>query len=188
MSERKDLKKIILMTGVYYQRDLSPDVLAMMVDDLSDLDEQKCIESYQTYRRDPKNRTFPLPAQIREIVSPTLTTMAQARDIPERIKSAIRLFGYMRGEEARAYIGEQGWNIVNTSGGWSSVCCDNYNNLFSDSARYAQVRDRANDLFQYGDDFSNENGFLELQCERKSEGDFVRVSEIIKFENPDDSN
>lgn len=53
-----------------YGQVLSDQVISMYVEDLSDLPTEKCIAAYSIYRRNSNNRSFPLPAQIREIVDP----------------------------------------------------------------------------------------------------------------------
>lgn len=145
--EIKELKKGILLTAKYYGRDLPGEVITMMADDLSDLGFSDVLNAYTLYRRDPKNRSMPLPAQIREIIQPVVNPTAQAREIVERIKHAITKFGYASGLEAHRYIGDIGWNVVRRSGGWHAVC---ESDIFSNSSRQAQMRDSIADQITYG--------------------------------------
>jgi len=147
------LKEEIIATAIYYGRDLNPQVLGMMVDDLSDLDASACIQAYRSYRRNPKNRTFPLPAQIREIVAPDqhIDAEALAREVAARIVGAVTKFGWPNGRAAREFIGEEGWRIVELQGGWSHIC-ENLGVTIPPSTFQAQVRDQLAANFRYGAD------------------------------------
>jgi hypothetical protein len=145
-AERSQVAKIITATAMYYQRPITSEVVSMMVDDLEDLPFEKVLKAYQAIRRDAKNKFFPLPAQVRELICPVMSVQAQAREDVENIKIAITDFGYMRGAEARAAIGEIGWRIVEGLGGWQRVCESNF---IHNSALIAQARARGEDLINY---------------------------------------
>lgn len=144
--EQKELKKGILLTASYYGRDLSSEVVVMMADDLSDLPFSKLSIAFEDYRRNPKNRTFPLPAQIREMIEPASDPQSQSRELVDRIKIAIRDFGWNQAEEARSYLGPLAWQVVRGMGGWSSVCESDF--IFNPGL-IAQARNRAEDLVKY---------------------------------------
>jgi hypothetical protein len=146
--EIKQIKKGIFLTAAYYNRDLNDEVIQMMAEDLADLPFVKVSDAFLKYRRDPKNRTMPLPAQIRGIVEPTVTSDSAARDVVEKIKIAIRDFGYTNANLAKEYIGPAGWNIVRGMGGWQSVCESDF---IHNSAMIAQARNRASDLNAIGE-------------------------------------
>lgn len=112
------------MTAEYYSRQLSETVLAMYAADLEDLEPDKVCAGYQQYRRNPQNRTFPLPAQIRELVNPEefVAVETQAREIAARIMGAIPKFGWANPKEAQSYIGPHGWALVDRAGGWRYLC------------------------------------------------------------------
>lgn len=116
------LKETIILTASYYGRTLSEPVLNMYADDLQDLPVDLVIEAYRRYRRNPKNTQFPLPAQIRGIVAPEVDPDSAAREIAARITAAIPKFGWCNSNEARAYIGEVGWAVVERQGGWMYLC------------------------------------------------------------------
>lgn len=152
--EIKELKKGIAITASYYGRDLLPEAIQFMADDLADLPFEKVSQAYLKYRRDPKNRTMPLPAQIRAIADPVLTAEVESRDVIEKIKIAISKFGYMRGAEARAFVGEIGWRIVQGLGGWQRVCESNF---IHNSALIAQARSRGEDLINFQGQIISDN-------------------------------
>lgn len=139
--QRNRLGKAIAYTAAYYSRELQREVVSMMVDDLADLPFDAVEAAYQSFRRDPKNKSFPLPAQIRDIVAPVETPEERAREIAARIEGAIVKFGYPNGNAARAYIGEDGWSIVERYGGWSHLC-QNHGLSISPASFHAQVREQ----------------------------------------------
>jgi hypothetical protein len=136
------LKETIILTASYYGKALSEPVLAMYVDDLSDLPTGDVIAAYRDYRRNPKNVHFPLPAQIRGIVQPVVDPDSASREVAARINGAIVKFGSWRGEDARAYIGTVGWSIVESYGGWSALC-ENHGLSIDPGQFLAQARELA---------------------------------------------
>lgn len=149
-NQRKELGLVILSTATYYGRqNLDRGVISMMIDDLCDLEFEKVIKSYADYRRMPKNKTFPLPANIRELIVPNFSDESIGRDISARIIAAIPRYGYNNAVEASSFIGEIGWNIVKHLGGWSYLC-ENMGLTLNPSAFAAQVRDMATDHSRYG--------------------------------------
>lgn len=147
------LKEIIALTYAYYNQGKAPQdaVLAMYAEDLADLDPIQCIDAYNRYRKNPKNRTFPLPAQIRELVCPDefISTEAQAREIAARIVGAISQFGWNNGRSAEVYIGPAGWSVVQRQGGWNYLC-ENMGTRINPTTFQAQVRDQVEGSLRYG--------------------------------------
>lgn len=139
--------EIIILTASYYRIPLSEPVLAMYCEDLEDLPSEEIIAAYKAFRRDPKNKTMPLPAQIRDMIAPTPNPDAEARELLGRIKTAITQFGWNQGDAARPYIGEVGWQLVTDQGGWFNLCCSDF--LTNDSMQ-AQARNRLIDIVHYG--------------------------------------
>lgn len=120
--EIKDLKEYLAHLSVYYQRPVPDIVLKMYVEDLQDLPFNQVRQSYDRYRRDPKNRTMPLPAQIRGMLEPQAEPENLARETVARILQAQDRFGYTWPKEAREFIGEVGWSVVQSYGGWENFC------------------------------------------------------------------
>jgi hypothetical protein len=143
------LKKGIVMTAAYYDKTYSDGTIAMMADDLKDYPLADVASAYRKYRTDPKNRTMPLPAQIIAILQPSLNHDAKAREVASRIPAAIVKFGYSNPAEAQAFIGEVGWDVVQSSGGWSYLC-QNHGITIDPGQFMAQTRDRLKDRFEYG--------------------------------------
>lgn len=145
-----NLREVIILTASYYGRALSEPVLEMYYEDLCDLPTDQVAAAYKTYRRDPKNKTFPLPAQIRDLVDPSPTPEADARAVSGRISEAIVRFGHSNGNEAKLFIGQVGWDIVQSWGGWAYLC-QNYGVTIDPGQFEAQTRNRAVDAIQYGE-------------------------------------
>jgi hypothetical protein len=143
--EIKEVKKGIALTAVYYARNLSGDVIGMMADDLRDLPYAAVSEAFKAYRNNSKNKSFPLPAQIRDMVSPTETPESIARDTAARIQQAVVNLGYSNGNEAKLFIGPAGWRIVERFGGWSYLC-QNLGLTISATTFHAQARELALDV------------------------------------------
>jgi hypothetical protein len=178
VSDRKDLKKVIIMTAVYYQRDLNPDVLAMMADDLAEFDEQETIAAYKAYRNNPKNRTFPLPAQIIGIMKPEPDSRDVANELARKMYKAIIVHGYPWQEgyfsangqywlddkhqrhssfkdAVISELGEVGWHVICSRGDW--IQFRNSANMTDESAFIAQLRDQiqsSQNLIKQGFDVS----------------------------------
>jgi hypothetical protein len=148
---RKALAKTIHATAIYYNRQIEPEVLTMMCDDLADLDPSECIEAYGRFRRNPANRTFPLPAQIRELVNPEefVSVEAKAREIAARIVGAISTYGWNNGRAAQLYVGPEGWAAVQRAGGWSYLC-ENVGVKINPTTLQAQLRDQLEGSIRYG--------------------------------------
>lgn len=143
--ERNQIAKLITASAFYYHRQITPEVVNMMIDDLEGVPFNQLLWAYNSYRKNPKNRTFPIPAQIREMICPEVTPDDQAREIASRITSAISKFGYSRGAEAREYIGQIGWEIVKRNGGWQPLC--EGHGIHFDKAQFsAQSRDLAKSM------------------------------------------
>ncbi len=153
MSLDKKLLEIISLTWAYYNRgqSLQDQVLLMYAEDLSDLDlDQVCI-AYGEWRRNPKNKTFPLPAQIRELVCPeqNIAPEAMAREIAARITGAVPKYGWNNGKEAALFIGPAGWSAVERAGGWLYIC-ENLGTKLSATTFQAQIRDQIEANLRYG--------------------------------------
>jgi hypothetical protein len=157
------LKETIVLTANYYSFSLSRQVLEMYVDDLSLWPEQKVIEAYKTYRRNPKNKSFPLPASIIEILNPTLDKKNVAIELSRKIQRCISRHGWNWeqgnwSEDGNYWIdlnnrvhwtfidavesdlGEIGWQAIRSRGGWKALC--ESSNEMDEQGFIAQSRDQ----------------------------------------------
>lgn len=141
------LKEAILLTAEYYGRQLRLEIISMYANDFEGYEIESVIAAYAQYRKNPKNMTFPLPAQIKQILTPELSHDAQANEIASQIRNAIGKFGWCNANEARAHIGEIGWEVVNRAGGWSYIC-ENLGLDLNQLTFHAQARDLAKSILE----------------------------------------
>ncbi len=145
--DRQAIKILWVQLSAYYQLSLRNEVLEMYVEDLAGLSAETISNAMSMYRRDPKNTRMPLPAQIRSVCEPTVDDDSLAREAASRIVAAIRKFGWPSPNEAKEYIGELGWKVVERNGGWPPLC----ENLMEDQIGIftAQARDLAKAQIQF---------------------------------------
>lgn len=144
------LTQTFALYAAYYRAKFEDEILRMYAEDLSDLDYPAVNRALETYRRDPRNKTMPMPSQIREKLTPQVDHESVAREIAARIGGAITKFGWASSDRAREYIGEIGWRIVETRGGWTNLC-QNHGVTIDPTAFEAQVREQAKAAVKYGD-------------------------------------
>lgn len=147
LEEKKQVKACWVKLSMYYQYPLQDAVVEMYADDLSDLSFNETIHALNEYRLNPKNNRVPLPGAIRALVIPIVDDDSIAREAASRIISAIKKFGWPSPTEAKEYIGELGWRIVERNGGWSALCenlMENQIGIFQ-----AQARDLAKTQVQF---------------------------------------
>ncbi len=135
------------LAGYYGGKELTKPVIAMMIEDLEDLNFEDVMNAYKSYRRNPKHTAFPVPAKIRDIVRPTLTPETQANEAASRIRQAITKCGWPDPISAREYIGELGWQVVMRAGGWKYVC-ENHGVDLNPLTFHAQARDLAKSMIE----------------------------------------
>jgi hypothetical protein len=146
---KQAIKEAIYLTAQYYGLDMRADVLAMYAEDLADLPPQAVLDAYKAYRRDPANIKPPLPAQIRRMLNPEANNKQHAQEIAQRCFGAIRKFGYTKPQQAKEYIGELGWRLIERRGGWFSHC---QNTMESDiPILTAQFRDSLTSYVEQGE-------------------------------------
>lgn len=115
------LKKAIVLTASYYGKKLSDEVLNMYAYDLKDHDEEMCLQILNAWRLE--NKVFPLPLEIiNKINELKKDPLLDAGLIAARITGAVRKFGYANPADARKFIGEHGWYLVQQKGGWTFIC------------------------------------------------------------------
>jgi hypothetical protein len=160
---RKKIAYELDSMGVYYSKQLNPQALSMMVSDLEDLPIELILMALKKYRQNPKNRTFPLPAQIREIINPQTDDRAVAIELSRKILTAIGRHGwawqhgyfengkpYFEDDKKNRFehfheavvseLGELGWQIIQSRGGWQALTSSA--NEEDEGIYFAQLRDQ----------------------------------------------
>lgn len=175
------VKEVIIMTAEYYRTTLSPQVLKMYADDLADLPEDKVVAAYRDYRRNPINRTNPLPAQIREMADPAaqVSIEVKAREIAARIIGAVPRYGHTNAKDAEFFIGPVGWRLVNRHGGWSHLC-SNLGVTINSTTLQAQLRDQLEGTLRYGEE-ALDWSILNLTGARTTQGQLQSVGNVLSI-------
>lgn len=177
--ERGNLAAVIDKTARYYGKKIEPDVFSMMIDDLEDLEINAVMLAYMNYRRNPQNKFSPMPAQIRELVSPSVSNDSLAKEAAARIPEAIKKFGYTDPESAKAFIGSLGWNVVNRFGGWAHVCQHHGTPEMNALTFQAQARDLARSHLEFS--AAGKLGVApEISAPAKTSNQLSSASQIIK--------
>lgn len=121
-NEIRLLKETIFLSQTMYGREPSPDHIIMYANMLSDLPWDRVRQAYDTYMRDPRNKTAPTPAQIRAIVDPSQNPDHEITRLVTLVIGAVTRFGSYNGTEAREYVGPVAWQCVRDLGGWRRIC------------------------------------------------------------------
>lgn len=116
------IKALIVATSAYYGQKLDDHVVAMYAEDLVDLPVEQIERVLKEVRRDPKTTRFPLPAIIRDRLTPAITPENEALESVSRIIAAVSNIGPYQLERAKEFIGTLGWEVVKAEGGWENVC------------------------------------------------------------------
>lgn len=140
-NQRNLFKNSYLATcSIYGKETFTQDAIKMIMDNLHDLDFEKCLKALNFYMKDPKNKTWPKIADIRAIVNPQVDVGSRAQEIASRLREAITRFGWPNQDKAKMFIGEIGWDVVNRFGGWTFIC-ENHGINLNPEAFYAQARE-----------------------------------------------
>lgn len=130
-----------------YGKDLQPMTLKIMLDAVDDLEASSVVNALHEWTRTSKSSRHPLPAEIRTIVKPELSPDAVANEAASRIRAAIAKHGWANPTEAREYIGDLGWKIVERCGGWLYIC-ENHGVELNPLTFHAQARDQAKAIIE----------------------------------------
>ena len=119
---RAEIKALIIQMSAYYGQKFEDPIILMYTEDLADLPVSEIARVMNELRRDPKITRFPLPAMIRDRLTPAVTPENEALEAISRVIAAVSNIGPYQIEKARAAIGELGWEVVKAEGGWENVC------------------------------------------------------------------
>lgn len=108
---------------------------------------QNYLRAFHDYTTNIHNKYFPYPAMLMPLLRKTQSSDGVANEVASRIRSAISKFGWPSPAEARAYIGELGWEVVKRSGGWQNLC-ENLGVTLQPLTYHAQARDLAKSIHE----------------------------------------
>lgn len=120
--ERKRIAGRLASLGLIYDKPPKPAMLSMVLDALDDLPAFQVDAFLADWIKTSKLGRLPYPAEIRAGVKPQDDDESSARLAAMRMIGAIRKYGWTDPEGAKAYVGEVGWALVRTLGGWSRFC------------------------------------------------------------------
>lgn len=173
------LREAIVLTGSYYGRILERQVLEMYCDDLVNYPTHDVIEAYKAYRTNPKNKSFPLPAQIIEILSPTVSPDFEAQRAAALAFEAISKFGSWDPQKAHAHMGELAWLAVKRMGGWTQVC-EMVGVTYERSAFVAHIKQIARSEIEFSH-AGRHNEKPMLEHEKKTNEEVSNLNGILKL-------
>lgn len=143
-SERDILADQIFKCARYFGKyDLSATQITQTIDILESFFNKNLNEylsAYISIMNDKKIKSFPSPSQLREYLTPELDEDTKAVEIASRIVSAVTQFGWPNPDQAKAYIGDLGWEAVKRFGSWGFVC-ENLGVTLNVTTFQAQIRE-----------------------------------------------
>lgn len=119
MKTKQDLVKALMVMANYYEKNITPDMATMILDDLKDYPIDEVIDALKLCRME-LNR-FPTISDIIKRTNPK-SEASQAQEIVENIFTTISYHGQYNPDAARYALGEHGWKTVMLMGGWIRVC------------------------------------------------------------------
>ena len=139
LDEKKQFGNEYVLTCKFFDKDISFEIVKLVIYDLQDLDFQMCFNALSQYRKSAKNQFWPKSADIRKLASPELSDESKAEQAAVKIVEAIKKHGWSQPEQARAHMGELAWSVVNSKGGWMTVC-ENLGSEWDVGTFHAQAR------------------------------------------------
>lgn len=134
----QDLKRFWINVSLYYQKKLPDEIIKMYVYDCKNIALYDLKKAFEAHRQSKKANFMPLPAVLKNFISPPIDETAEANAIVEKIMECISGFGWTNPEGAEKQMGEMAWSVVNGFGGWRNLCYETIS-----SATRAQLRDLA---------------------------------------------
>lgn len=121
--ERVTVGEALAAMAQMYGRDLTRGALTLMLDTIEGLPSALILAALNSWVQESKLNRMPVPAEIiAKVRGEPASREALGREIASRIVGAVSKFGWPNGKEAREFIGEDGWVLVERSGGWSELC------------------------------------------------------------------
>jgi len=135
------IAKMLLDMAKFYDQQIDQRQLEMYVEILQKAPVEVVLQAGKEYIADTANVRFPIPPHkiLDKFIKPPASKDV-AREDAMRIVQAVSKFGYMRGQDAKTFVGERGWVAVERWGGWGYVCSSLGVNI-EINAFVAQTRD-----------------------------------------------
>jgi len=122
--EKNKLQARIFLLAKETNKELSEDLVQIYIKLSETFGQDLLIKVFEEFIQN-RNAKDPFPTPF-EIKAKAEQLMGQTEDLPEeiagRIVRAISRCGYTNPQDAKKLIGDVGWKIVETYGGWKSLC------------------------------------------------------------------
>lgn len=142
--DRDELAIKISECAFYYSKiDLDRDKIILTINIIDKFFNKpifEIIRAYDLYMQDSKNKFFPAPAHLREYLQNSTSADYEAKIIASKILESVKKFGWNNPEKVREYVGVNGWNAIESWGGWLYIC-ENLGSEISITTFNAQTRD-----------------------------------------------
>lgn len=145
-------QKFAALLGKFFQRNnqkIDPLDIEIYVGGLREYGLEKAYQALIEIAKEDGFQRIPTVRRIKEAMGVgEISDRDQGVLISGRIWSAISRYGYMRGTEAREYVGDVGWAVVNMLGGWGPLC---ENTMIGEQHVFmAQTRDLVQSILIHG--------------------------------------
>lgn len=120
---REQFIKGLVVLAEMCDKALSKEYLAMYDAELSEIGYDRLCGAVHKIIRTRKSRDgFPSISELAAAAGMVSDPNSEAFEAANRILEAIAKFGWNCPDEAKAFIGELGWTVVQRAGGWENVC------------------------------------------------------------------
>lgn len=122
MTEQQERKLALVSLAEYLQVEITEGQLLAYTSDLEDINIYNLHSAIRELRLSGENfyGKFPLPSVIRKYVHGSKADVSL--DASLKIIKSISKFGWPNHKDAKEFIGELGWAVVEAYGGWPNVC------------------------------------------------------------------
>lgn len=132
-----------------YGKDIPQMSLRIMLDAVDDIPANEILISLEEWSKNSKQNRHPLPGELRQLLKKELSVDAKANESANKIRQSITKFGWSQPKQAREYMGELAWAVVERFGGWLYIC-ENHGLELNPLTFHAQARDSAKSVLEQG--------------------------------------
>lgn len=123
-----------------YGKELNSMALKIMLDSVDDLSAIQILSALGEWAKTSKQNRHPVPAEVRQMVCPTVDDQTKALNITTLVLKAITVYGWAQPSESEKMMGPVGWELVRRYGGWGYVC-ENLGDTIDVTTFTAQLRE-----------------------------------------------
>lgn len=124
--------------------------------------ERACV-ALEKIAQEIKNWQMPTPQQLIEKMESRPSKISLANEIAGKIFEAVDKFGWSNSQGAKSFVGDIGWKVVNSFGGWMTICESSKDH----GQMRAQMRDMALGFMDISEKAEMAEEFAHLSYEEK---------------------